>query len=507
MLALGKRVIAHAAAMAGYAVVKTATLKDIKETAEASAIRADKAEAQALALEHDIEAKAADLERAAKREVEAEERAVKAEQRAAIKEAERAAEAQNHRVWLAEQELKGQAAADTARRIAERENEIKAKATQTFAWAAAREKEVAAKIGETRAWAVGRENEIAEKLSRAAAVEQAIDAKVAETQAWATTREQDLLAKIAETQVWAAEREKEIAEKQARAAAAELAIEEKVGETEAWAAAKEQEIVAKIAETKGWATAQEREIEAKHDWAERREDALRRVCENLTPSPFEYTRRSAAVTAVRPQAEQKIFGIGWEKTGTTSLEAFFKELGFTLGDQANGALLLRDWALRNFDPIVDLARSAQFFQDIPFSLPFTYTVMDREFPGAKFILSIRSDTDEWYTSVTRFLTNLFGKGVLPTEDDLITHPVPYIGWAFESTRLIDKNSEVQILDKTEAIRQYENHNASVVEYFRHRPESLLVVNLADRDAAEKVMTFVGLPYDGRPMPHLNKSSQ
>ena len=49
-------------------------------------------------------------------------------------------------------------------------------------------------------------------------------------------------------------------------------------------------------------------------------------------------------------------------------------------------------------------------------------------------------------------------------------------------------------------------NAAVAEYFRHRPEALLTVNLADADAAERIMTFLGMPYDGRAMPHLNRTT-
>jgi len=376
-----------------------------------------------------------------------------------------------------------------------REKEIEALAAQTQAWAAAREQEIEAKAAQTQAWATAREQEIeaiaTQTRAWVAAREKELEAKVEQTQAWAAAREQEIEAKIAQTKAWAAAREQE--------------IEATVAQTKEWAAAREKELEAKAALTLAWARTREQEIETQREWAARREEALRRVSANVMPEPFDYTRRLAAANSQPCQGGGKIFGIGWQKTGTTSLEAFFKDLGFTCGDHTAGALLLRDLALRNFDPIIALARSAQFFQDIPFSLPFTFSVLDKEFPGAKFILSIRSDADEWYASLIRFVTKLVGKNRLPTADDLKNSPLLYNGFMFETACLITGLSEDELFDKAKAVAAYENHNAAVAEYFRHRPEALLTVNLADTDAAERIMTFVGMPYDGRSMPHLNKS--
>ena len=138
-------------------------------------------------------------------------------------------------------------------------------------------------------------------------------------------------------------------------------------------------------------------------------------------------------------------------------------------------------------------------------MPFTFVALDREFPGAKFILSVRSDADEWYGSLIRYFTNLIGKGRLPIADDLKEFPYPYKGWMFEAAMLIAATAEQELFDKSKWIRFYESHNAAVWEYFRHRPQSLLTIDLADRDAAERLMNFLGLPYDGQAMPHLNRT--
>ena len=103
-----------------------------------------------------------------------------------------------------------------------------------------------------------------------------------------------------------------------------------------------------------------------------------------------------------PAKKKKIFVIGSNKTGTTSLGAALKNLGFRLGSQLEAELLLDDWAQRNFRRLIKYCRSAEAFQDIPFSLDYTFQAMDAAFPNSKFILSVRDSADQWYQSLTRF---------------------------------------------------------------------------------------------------------
>lgn len=204
--------------------------------------------------------------------------------------------------------------------------------------------------------------------------------------------------------------------------------------------------------------------------------------------------------------EAKIFCVGAGRTGTTSLESFFRSLGFRVGSQAKGELCLKDWAARNFAPIVSLACSAQFFQDMPFNCPFTFQAMDMAFPGSKFILSVRDDPEQWYTSLTRYHTKAIGKGRLPTADDLSEFPYRYKGWILEALKLVYGVTHEEPYRKETLISAYQRHNEEVKKYFRHRSESLLVVNLSDTSAAQQIVEFVGLTYHGELIPHLNRSN-
>jgi hypothetical protein len=98
----------------------------------------------------------------------------------------------------------------------------------------------------------------------------------------------------------------------------------------------------------------------------------------------------------------KIFCIGMNKTGTTSLEKFMELHGYACGDQVSGELLLTDFASGNFQSIIDFCQTADFFQDLPFSAPNCYKVLRVNYPDAKYILTVRDSAETWYNSLVRF---------------------------------------------------------------------------------------------------------
>ncbi len=204
--------------------------------------------------------------------------------------------------------------------------------------------------------------------------------------------------------------------------------------------------------------------------------------------------------------KRKVFCIGQNKTGTTSVESVLKQLGYKMGKQAKAELLIHDWAKRDFKKIVKFCRSADAFQDIPFSNDFTYEILDYAFSDSKFILTVRNNKDEWFDSIKRFHTKLIGKERLPTADDLKNFPYCYKGWMWENMQLKYGIDEVTLYDHKIYTDQYERYNQTVREYFKYRPDDLLVLNLADSDAMKKLHDFLGFDFDGSKMPHLNKSN-
>ena len=130
----------------------------------------------------------------------------------------------------------------------------------------------------------------------------------------------------------------------------------------------------------------------------------------------------------------KVFCIGRNKTGTTSLERALSDLGYVVGHQPTAELLIHDYAQRNFKPIVEYCRTAEAFQDVPFSLPYTYQILDYAFPGSKFILTVRDNENEWYQSLIRFHRNRLGVRGKITKEDLLNDQYRYQGFIW---RLIE----------------------------------------------------------------------
>ena len=198
----------------------------------------------------------------------------------------------------------------------------------------------------------------------------------------------------------------------------------------------------------------------------------------------------------RKEFAGKIFCIGANKTGTTSLKKAFTDLGFTVGKQSRAELLINDYAEKNFTRIIDYCRTAQVFQDVPFSWEGTFKVVDKAYPGSKFILTVRDSPEQWYDSLVNFHSRIFGGGKVPTPADLQRSQYVWQGWAWD----IVKARGVPALlndpyDKDARIRLYVEHIEDVRSYFKERPADLLEINLSDEDSYEKFCQFIGVRYE------------
>jgi hypothetical protein len=203
----------------------------------------------------------------------------------------------------------------------------------------------------------------------------------------------------------------------------------------------------------------------------------------------------------------KVFCIGRNKTGTTSLGAALRSLGYRVGDQRPAELLMEDWGRRDFRRLIRYCHTADAFQDVPFSHDYTFQALDAAFPGSRFILSVRGSTDEWYASRVRFDTKRLGAAGRVTVEDLRNDPYVYKGWSWRNRELVYGADALASMEDEQIPKQhYERHNWRVQDYFRHRPSDLLVVNVADEDAMQRICEFLGKPWSGQAMPVLNKSA-
>src|SRR5204863_7660666 len=101
------------------------------------------------------------------------------------------------------------------------------------------------------------------------------------------------------------------------------------------------------------------------------------------------------------------------------------------------------------------------FQDVPFSFPNTFKHLDKAFPNSKFILTIRDSPEQWYQSITRYHAKIFGKGNLPSKEDLQKAGNIWKGWIWECNRILYNTPDNDIYNKEILINSYNNYNNSV----------------------------------------------
>jgi hypothetical protein len=171
--------------------------------------------------------------------------------------------------------------------------------------------------------------------------------------------------------------------------------------------------------------------------------------------------------------DQKVFGIGFHKTGTTTFKLAVSKLGYRFAPRfiVEGEVVESDLRSR----AMQVAATVDAVQDNPW--PLLYKDLDSEFPGSKFVLTIR-DTDEWWASLLR---HFGGKST-----DMRT-------WIYGFG---DPTGHESLYKE-----RYENHNAAVIDYFSHRPDDLLVFALTDGDGWDRLCPFLSEDSPSTPFPH------
>lgn len=100
--------------------------------------------------------------------------------------------------------------------------------------------------------------------------------------------------------------------------------------------------------------------------------------------------------------KQKVFVIGFQKTGTTSLEHALQFLGYRVYGGDKNLLKFNSKSDLN-DYILKTLENWDVVQDMPW--PLFYKELHKLYPEAKFILTIR-DTNKWIQSVVKYFASI-----------------------------------------------------------------------------------------------------
>ncbi len=201
-------------------------------------------------------------------------------------------------------------------------------------------------------------------------------------------------------------------------------------------------------------------------------------------------RTDAAHRNVRRRAS-KLFGIGMHKTGTSTLAACLRKLQFDLCPEPKGYELVEDWASGDYRRLFELAERYNAFEDTPWGHPGFYRYLDARFPGSKFILTTR-DADNWATSMKRWIAAL---RTIPGRSEQWKGAL--VHQAVFGCDQIEGNDETYK-------RVFKRHQEDVADYFKDRPDDLLIVDWEKGHGWAELCRFLGEPVPNVSLPHMLK---
>ena len=175
----------------------------------------------------------------------------------------------------------------------------------------------------------------------------------------------------------------------------------------------------------------------------------------------------------------KIFGIGLQRTGTTSLFQALNLLG--IRSAPNGIPLFYNI----HDPILN---KYDAFMDNP--IPLLYQQLDQLIPGSKFILTMREEAS-WLRSAEWLFTKR-----LPQMDKKLHAIADEIHQNFYGTTRFD----VDVFR-----RKRKEYYAEVQDYFATRPGDVLQIDITKNADWKPLCEFLQLPIPEKKFPWLNAS--
>ena len=176
----------------------------------------------------------------------------------------------------------------------------------------------------------------------------------------------------------------------------------------------------------------------------------------------------------------KVIGVGWAKTGTTTLGACLTELGF---DHVGLRLDLVDrLESGDVDAVVEELGRRDSCEDWPW--PLLYREIDERFPGSRFVLTTRPP-EPWLRSYRNMVS-----GEAPSA-------------RVRRRRTVIYGFDPATADDDELVTRVTDHNESVRRYFADRPGDLLEIDWSRGDGWPELCGFLGLEEPGTPVPRAN----
>jgi hypothetical protein len=184
---------------------------------------------------------------------------------------------------------------------------------------------------------------------------------------------------------------------------------------------------------------------------------------------------------------QKVFGLGLSKTGTSSLTEALNLLGVKSVHYPFDQATVHELKTGKYDLM--LLREFQSITDLP-AVAF-YKEFDAAYPGSKFVLTIR-ETDSWLRSCEMHWKLL--------EDWVESFPEFKQAQEFFGKRVYGRLD----FNRDHFAAVYEQHVKDVTAHFQDRPNDLLSLNICAGEGWDKLCPFLNVDQPDAPFPHANE---
>lgn len=187
----------------------------------------------------------------------------------------------------------------------------------------------------------------------------------------------------------------------------------------------------------------------------------------------------------------KIFCIGANKTGTSSLTEALSILGFRPCPEYImynfGSPHFENFQSNKFGDLLGLINQYDVFEDRPWNHTNFYQVLDNAFKNSKFILTIR-DTNKWWDSYLRWDKKINLRN----------------SWHYKINSQTCYGVDSFLDHPNLAKKVYSDRNAQIINYFSNSP-SFLILDIDEEDKFEKLCSFLNKDLPIQPYPNLNKT--
>ncbi|TVR39131.1 MAG: hypothetical protein EA392_07245 [Cryomorphaceae bacterium] len=178
-----------------------------------------------------------------------------------------------------------------------------------------------------------------------------------------------------------------------------------------------------------------------------------------------------ALTFRKEQYGPKVFCIGYNKTGTTTLGKSLEMLGYR-NSSFNPRVHNEYFQKGKIDKVLQYAAKFESFDDLPWLHPNLIPKLDKTFPGSKFVY-LERDERSWKRS--------------------------YREWYFLQRG--------EYPDEERGYHNYLVHQQFVLKYFAGREQDLICLEIKDPQGFRKLAEFLGKPVIRDDFPHFNRTSE